>query len=100
MLTKNQIKLINSLSQKKSRNQHQLFVVEGIKGIDEFLNSSFELQHLYSTDEKFHADNGKYTIISQSDLKRISNLTSPNSALALFRIPSTPSIDISQLIVA
>ena len=42
MVSKNQIKLIVSLSQKKHRNEHQLFVVEGIKAIQEFLNSDFQ----------------------------------------------------------
>ncbi|MFT4806386.1 MAG: TrmH family RNA methyltransferase, partial [Psychroserpens sp.] len=39
MLTKSHIKLITSLNQKKFRQQQQLFVVEGIKGVKEFLNS-------------------------------------------------------------
>ena len=41
MLSKNQIKLIKGLGLKKNRTQHQLFTVEGTKGISEFLNSSF-----------------------------------------------------------
>ena len=49
-LSKNHIKLITSLNQKKFRVQHQLFVVEGVKGIQEFLNSSFELHLLFSTE--------------------------------------------------
>ena len=31
MLSKNQIKLIKSFSQKKYRQQHELFVVEGVQ---------------------------------------------------------------------
>ena len=37
MLAKSHIKLVKSLNQKKFRQQEQLFVVEGIKGIKEFL---------------------------------------------------------------
>ena len=47
MLSKSQIKLIKSLAQKKFRAQHGLFTVEGVKGITEFLNSLFSLEHLY-----------------------------------------------------
>ncbi|MEZ4801924.1 MAG: RNA methyltransferase [Gelidibacter sp.] len=100
MLTKSQIKLISSLNQKKFRNQHQLFVVEGKKGIEEFLNSSFELHHLFSTSKDFKVSKTKFTLISENELKKISNLKSPNKALALFKIPSAKSIDNSQLIVA
>ena len=100
MLTKNQIKLIKSLSQKKFRNQHQMFVVEGIKGVQELIDSKFELLNLYTTSNDFDIDEKKLNIISDSDLKKISNLTTPNTALALFKIPSTEAIDHSKLIVA
>lgn len=100
MLTKNQIKLIASLSKKKFRNQHKLFIVEGKKGIEEFLNSTFELQQLYSTSSDFKVDSNQLTLISEIELKKISQLTTPNTALAIFKIPKTIAMDTSQLIVA
>ena len=50
MVTKHQIKVIKSLGQKKFRQQLGLFVVEGIKGINEFLSSDFELENLFTTE--------------------------------------------------
>ena len=50
MISRNQIKLIQSLSQKKYRQKHELFVVEGVKGVQEFLQSAFELHSLYTTE--------------------------------------------------
>ncbi|SHG61360.1 TrmH family RNA methyltransferase [Winogradskyella jejuensis] len=100
MLSKNQIKLIKSLSQKKFRSQHGLFTVEGVKGITEFINSSFQLNHIYTTDAIFNVDDEHFSIISDTDLKKISQLKSPNTALAVFEIPEAKSIDTSQLIVA
>lgn len=100
MLTKNQIKLIASLSRKKHRNQHQLFVVEGKKGVDEFLNSSFELYHLFAATDDFEVTSDKFTKITGSELKKISNLSTPNTALALFKIPKNTAIDYTKLIVA
>ena len=100
MLSKNQIKLITSLSKKKFRNQHQLFVVEGKKGIEEFLNSSFKLYYLFSTTENYKVEKEKFTLISETDLKKISNLSTPNLALALFKIPIARVIDSSKLILA
>ena len=48
-LSKNQIKLIKSLDQKKQRNKQQLFVAEGKKVVKELLASSFELEKLFVT---------------------------------------------------
>ena len=43
MVSKNQIKLITSLQQKKYRSTNQLFFAEGIKVIQELVESNFEL---------------------------------------------------------
>ena len=40
MVSKNQIKRITSLLQKKYRKQEQLFFVEGVKGVQELLDSN------------------------------------------------------------
>ena len=99
MLSKSQIKLITSLKQKKYRQQHGFFVVEGVKTIKELLQSNLELQKLYAT-ESFNIDTKDEVIISDSDLKRISFLTTPNKALAIFKIPEPKPIDSSGLIIA
>ncbi|MCD2257614.1 TrmH family RNA methyltransferase [Psychroserpens luteolus] len=97
MLTKNHIKLIASLGQKKFRIQHQLFVVEGIKGIQEFLNSHFELYQLFSTEAIFNAET---VLISEKDLLKISSLKTPNTAVAVFRIPKQNKVASNGLILA
>ncbi|WP_026755124.1 RNA methyltransferase [Sediminibacter sp. Hel_I_10] len=84
MLSKQDIKLIKSLNQKKFRQQHGLFCVEGIKSIQEFLNSHLELHQLYATDAAFSSE---YEIITATELQKISSLKSPNKALAVFKIP-------------
>lgn len=99
MISKNQIKLITSLKQKKYRLEHQLFVVEGVKTIKELLKSDLILHTLYTT-ETFNIDTINEVLISALDLKRISFLTTPNTALAVFRIPEFKDIDTSGLIVA
>src|SRR5690606_18979315 len=100
MLTKSQIKLITSLDQKKFRLQQQLFVVEGKKGISEFLKSEFKLNHLYTTVDDFECDVKKMTLISENELKKISSLTTPQVALALFEMPKPKTFETSGLIVA
>ena len=45
-MTNSEIKLIRSLSLKKNRLKHQLFVVEGKKNVQELLSSDYEVQKL------------------------------------------------------
>ncbi|MFD0991515.1 TrmH family RNA methyltransferase [Mariniflexile jejuense] len=99
MLSKNQIKLITSLKQKKQRQQHGFFVVEGVKTIKELLQSHLKLHALYTT-ETFNIDAKVEVLISESDLKRISFLTTPNTALAIFKIPKPKAIETNGLVVA
>ncbi|WNM19998.1 TrmH family RNA methyltransferase [Flavobacterium capsici] len=101
MVSKNQIKLINSLQQKKYRNEHQLFIAEGVKVIQELLQSNIVLEHLFATSEIFSSFDVKAkTEVSTQEMKKISALTTPSSCLALFKIPSQNSIEKSGLIVA
>lgn len=99
MISKNQIKLITSLKQKKYRLEHKLFVVEGIKTIKELLKSNLILHALYTT-ETFNIDAKDEVLIKEVDLKRISFLTTPNKALAVFKIPESKSVNNDGLIVA
>jgi RNA methyltransferase, TrmH family len=101
MVSKNQIKLISSLHQKKYRIAHQLFIAEGVKGINELLQSNFELEHLYVTIDEFKSvSTTQKTVISDADLKKISALTTPNTCLAVFKIPKEKPLLNKGLIVA
>ena len=101
MLSKNQIKLITSLQQKKQRFAHQLFFAEGIKGIQELLASNFELVHLYTTQNDFdEVSNDKKVLLDEDELKKITALATPNTCLAVFKIPNEKKIIESGLILA
>ncbi|EID75775.1 TrmH family RNA methyltransferase [Imtechella halotolerans] len=101
MVSKNQIKLITSLQQKKYRNQHKLFIAEGKKVIEEFLFADFSLHSLFTTNEDFvELSPSKRHEISEVDLKKISCLTTPNASLAIFEIPSMEPSENTGLIVA
>lgn len=100
-LSKNQLKLITSLGQKKYRQKHKLFVAEGIKVVREFLQSSFELHSLFTTNNAFQAiPSNKVFQISSADLHKISSLKTPNKVLALFHIPEEVDYSNSDLYVA
>ena len=95
MVSKNQLKFISSLHLKKNRIANHLFLAEGVKVIQELLNSNFELVHLYTTEPLFKEVQASLkSVISESDLKKISALTTPNNCLAVFKIPeSTPILE-------
>jgi TrmH family RNA methyltransferase len=101
MLSKNQIKLITSLHQKKQRISHQLFFAEGIKVIQELIASKFDLVHLFTTQNDFQeVSNDKKLMITESELKKITALATPNTCLAVFKIPNEKTILETGLILA
>ena len=96
MLSRNQIKFIQSLKQKKFRMQHQLFVVEGEKLVNEFLNSDWSIEQIYATKEW----NEKAIVITTKELERISSLKTPNKVLAIIKIPNRKSVISENLVLA
>lgn len=101
MVTKNQIKHIVALQQKKYRQSEKLFIAEGQKVINELLQSQFKLQHLYATEELFPSINSDLqTLISDDQLKKISALSTQNNCLAIFAMPEEQPIDLSRIVVA
>lgn len=91
MLSKSQVKYIQSLSQKKFRKESPLFVVEGPKCVAEMLEESPErVEALYTTgtgEPLAIAGGPEPIVITEDDLKKISHLTTPNHVLALIKKP-------------
>jgi len=100
MLTKNQIKLIHSLKQKKTRILHQMFVVEGVKVVQEFLNSNYELVEVFSTDTSYSKFTTNFTEVSSKELSTISGFSSPNKVIAIFKMLAPSSVNWSGLVLA
>jgi TrmH family RNA methyltransferase len=100
-ISKNQLKRITSLSQKKYRQKHKLFIAEGIKVVQELLDSTFEVETLFCTDD-FSTDTSidKIVRISEADLKKISNLKTPNKVVGIFKIPNEIPVKKEGLILA
>jgi TrmH family RNA methyltransferase len=99
-ISKNQLKIITSLSQKKYRQKHHLFIAEGKKVVNELLNSSFEIDTLFATDEfKTDISSDKIIRILEKDLQKISNLKSSNKALGLFKIPDEKPLKKNGIII-
>ncbi len=101
MLHKSQIKKITSLKLKKYRIKFGLFVAEGLKSVTEFNTANFALETLFYTN-KFRGILPKENtqLITEDELKKISNLKNPNQVLGVFKIPK-PSVIIEKgLIIA
>lgn len=100
MITKNLIKKISLLKQKKHRNETQQFIVEGFKSVEEFLQSSLECVHVFSTNSDWCQKHPLATLIDANAMKKMSALTTPSECLGVFSIPSSDSIDTKGTILA
>lgn len=91
MLSKNQIKAVQALKQKKFREEQGLFIAEGAKIVPELLLSDINVVELYATVDFFKKNKIDRSIscveVKDSELERISALTTPNEVLAVCRIP-------------
>jgi TrmH family RNA methyltransferase len=90
------IKHIRALQQKKFRKENGLFVVEGVKTVQELVSSSFEIDSIYCTETLGFLDNIESElvhIVKKKELERISSLRNPNKILAVAKIPEAKSID-------
>jgi RNA methyltransferase, TrmH family len=92
MITKNQIKYIQSLQLKKNRILHKAFTVEGAKNVLELLASSLSIELLFVT-EHFYKENRivldnqtcQFEIVSITDLERLGTFASNNAAFAVVK---------------
>lgn len=101
MLSKNQVKLIQKLHQKKYRNELSLFIVEGKKSINEFLQAGYTPQLLIAT-EAFTVSVPQHLItpVSKDELRKVSTLQNPDEGLAVFEQPKHKGILQEGVIVA
>lgn len=97
MLSKNEIKDIQSLGHKKSRDADGLFVAEGPKIVAELLETQKDnIVCIYATDSWFTshtAGNVAVKQISQLELERISQLATPHEVVAVVKQFALPPIE-------
>lgn len=91
MISKNQIKYIQSLHLKKNRDSQELFIVEGIKSVSEFIqDDAVRLKEVFATTAylqqqatQLEKRNIPFTEITAEELKKISLQSTPNQVLAI-----------------
>ncbi len=91
MISKSQLKYIQSLGQKKHRDEEDAFIAEGPKLVSELLESkNAELDQLFAAHEWLEK-NEEFLLkknvieIDERELERISLLKTPNQVLAVFK---------------
>ena len=98
MLSKNQIKEIQSLHLKKQRDDQRLFIAEGVKSVTEVLLQKREIvssvyatkDFLYIHDDQLRQLNIDFFEVTEEELQKISLQNNPNQVIALchyFNVP-------------
>lgn len=100
MLTKSRLKLIKSLSRKKNRDEHQLFVVEGYKSIQELVQTHLRLEQVIVTSGNDRLDHLDPDVISSKEMQQISSLKTPPGYLAVFGCPVLDQLPDKGLVLA
>ena len=100
-ISKNQIKFIRQLEQKKFRRREDLFVAEGTKVVGDLL-AHYTPHAVFATDDwlKDHASENCHlssviTEVSDEELRRLSFLQHPQQVLALFPLPTMAAANFS-----
>lgn len=99
MVTKNQIKLVVSLKQKKYRSQHGLFVVEGEKLVNELLDAGLKSYWIFVDDVGLAQKFERSELVSGKTLKQMSSLTRPSGVLGVFHMMGSEALGSNDWVV-
>ncbi|MGA0030466.1 MAG: RNA methyltransferase [Flavobacteriaceae bacterium] len=105
MLTRAIAKQIQQLKQKKHRDQQGQFCAEGLKSVQEGIQSGLKLVHCLVTEdrlvESLNEDWGISAMrIDLADMKKLSHLSTPSAVLGLFEKPKSRPLPSNEWIVA
>lgn len=95
-ISKNDIRFIRSLQQKKVRNEERLFVVEGKKMVEEVLEMDWDVKFLLSSDESFCA-NHNAQLVSEQVLSTCSSFATASGYLAVLDCHNLPTLDFKKV---
>ena len=100
-ISKNQIKFIRQLEQKKFRRREGLFVAEGTKVVGDLL-AHYQPHAVFATQEWLAQHSSHLSLltshlnpVTDEELRRLSFLQHPQQVLALFPIPQSPDISLT-----
>lgn len=93
MISKNEVKYIQSLSHKKNRDADKVFIAETPKLVNELLQSGLRIKKIYATAEwqPQSIANAAIEEVNDAMLQRISQLETPNKVLMIAEQKSLPA---------
>jgi len=98
MLSKAQIKFINSLHSKKQRYINEMFIAEGNKIVLDLINNNLEIEYIVATADwisNTHLNKDIKIIESnEQEIKKCTALSTPTDVIAVFKFPKQEKQDI------
>jgi len=99
MLSKARIKLIKSLKLGKFRKEHGLFVAEGSVNVLDFIHGGLKTAEILGTEKWIEKHKSLIRgiptiVVTEKELKKITNLKNPSEVLGLFHIPENEPPDL------
>ncbi|MFN8700431.1 MAG: TrmH family RNA methyltransferase [Flavobacteriales bacterium] len=82
-LSKNELRKVRSLHQKKFRAETGLFIAEGLKTVEEAMRSGWNVEAVYSTDDAFCAAHSGVKRVSPKEMEQLSAFQTPPGYLAV-----------------
>ncbi len=89
-ISKNKLSRYTALQQKKYRKLHNEFIVEGKKGVEEFIRSGFQVVDLIVVEgqsDLASLPSDKIVWISEKDMKKLSSLSTAPGIAGVFVLP-------------
>ncbi len=97
MLSKNKIKYILSLKLSKFRDEYQQFIAEGDKLVCDLLLSNYKISDIFATKDWIYNNTVSNAItvteVTENELKRISQLSTPNKVVAILDYKTIPEFN-------
>ena len=99
MISKAKQRLVKSLQSKKIRQKHQLFLVQGEKGVSETFDSDYQVDTVFVTDhfaQKYHKQlqGNQIVQVSEKELQDLGTLETNSAALAVVHTKDVSSLDL------
>lgn len=92
LISKNRIKYIQSLHKKKYRQRYGQFTVEGLKSVNELINSTYPIVEIFASEEVLSqlvisSDNQILTSVTEEELNKMSYFSTSSPIIAISGIP-------------
>jgi len=98
-MTKNVLKYYSSLLKKKYRNKEKKFIVEGLKSVEEGINSKYKCEKIFVSNNFLESSESKnilkkknIDILKLSDFLKLTDTVNPQGIAAVFEIPEKKNI--------